>query len=66
MSGGLVARRGGQIVAGVIVAALLAEAAFWLRDRGAFPHLNCYVADPKLGVRLSRARPSGCRSAATR
>ena len=52
MSGGLVARRGGQIAAGVIVAALLAEAGFWVRDRGAFPHLNCYVADPKLGVRL--------------
>jgi hypothetical protein len=52
MSGRLVARRGGQIAAGVIVAALLAEAGFWVRDRGAFPHLNCYVADATLGVSL--------------
>jgi plasmid stabilization system protein ParE len=30
----------------------VAEGAFHLRDHGAFPHLNVYVADPRLGVRL--------------
>ena len=29
-----------------------AELVFRYRDDGAFPHLNCYVADPELGVRL--------------
>lgn len=30
----------------------VAEAVFAWRDGGAFPHLNVYVADPELGVRL--------------
>lgn len=30
----------------------LVEGAFRIRDHGAFPHLNVYVADPALGVRL--------------
>lgn len=30
----------------------LAEGAFHLRDQGAFPHLNVYVADASYGVRL--------------
>ncbi|MEZ0314369.1 MAG: hypothetical protein ACAI38_21590 [Myxococcota bacterium] len=30
----------------------LAEGALWLRDDGAFPHLNIYVEDAELGVRL--------------
>jgi hypothetical protein len=28
------------------------EAAFWMRDGGAFPHLNVYIEDAELGVRL--------------
>ena len=38
--------------AGVAVGLVLAELAFRWRDGGAFPHLNVYVADPVLGVRL--------------
>jgi len=34
------------------VGLLLTEGIFWMRDEGAFPHLNVYVADPTLGVRL--------------
>ena len=30
----------------------LAELAFHVRDDGAFPHLNLYAADARLGVRL--------------
>jgi len=52
MSGRLVARRVGQVVAGLIIGAAIAEGAFWIRDRGAFPHVNFYVADARLGVRL--------------
>jgi len=48
----LVARRTGQVVAGLIIGAAIAEGAFWIRDRGAFPHVNFYVADEQLGVRL--------------
>lgn len=45
----------GRIAASVLGVALgleLVELAFRIRDGGAFPHLNCYVADPALGVRL--------------
>jgi hypothetical protein len=31
---------------------VIAEVAFHLRDHGAFPHLNLYVPDARLGVRL--------------
>ncbi len=40
-------------VCGVAVALVLAEGAFWWRDQGAFPHVNQYVADDALGVRLA-------------
>ena len=46
------ARRTLQALAGVVVALAISECAFRVRDHGAFPHLNIYVADPKLGVRL--------------
>lgn len=46
-------KRVGQIALGVALGLLLAEVAFWLRDGGAFPHVNFYVADDALGVRLS-------------
>jgi len=42
-----------QIMTGLLVALVLVETMFWMRDGGAFPHLNCYVADDKLGVRLA-------------
>jgi hypothetical protein len=41
-----------RAAAGVAVGLVIAEVAFWVRDGGAFPHLNVYVEDPKLGVRL--------------
>src|SRR5688500_7714728 len=41
-----------QVAAGLVLGLLLVEAAFWLRDDGAFPHLNVYREDPELGVRL--------------
>ncbi len=37
---------------GVLIALPLVEAAFWMRDDGAFPHLNLYLADAELGVRV--------------
>ena len=52
MSRRLVVRRAAQVVAGLVVGAVIAEGAFWLRDRGAFPHVNFYVPDARLGVRL--------------
>ncbi len=41
-----------KVAAGLVVGCAIAEAAFHYRDRGAFPHLNVYVADAELGVRL--------------
>ena len=46
------ALRGGLVVSGVLLGLALTEAAFWLRDDGAFPHVNLYVADAELGARL--------------
>ncbi|MEM6789171.1 MAG: hypothetical protein AAF715_16740 [Myxococcota bacterium] len=46
------ALRAALALAGVSVGAVVAEGAFYLRDEGAFPHLNAYVADETLGVRL--------------
>jgi hypothetical protein len=43
-------------VGGLVLGLVLAEAAFHVRDHGAFPHLNLYVTDARLGVRL---RPGG-------
>lgn len=37
---------------GIVVGLGVAEMAFRYRDDGAFPHLNTYVEDPELGVRL--------------
>lgn len=41
-----------QLVGGVLVGLVVAEAAFWARDGGAFPHLNVYEPDDALAVRL--------------
>ena len=41
-----------MIVGGLAIGLAVAEAMFHYRDGGAFPHLNVYVADPELGVRL--------------
>jgi len=45
-------RRSLAVVAGLLVGLLIAEGVFWLRDDGAFPHVNFYRPDPELGVRL--------------
>ena len=37
---------------GVAAAAAVAEGGYRLRDRGSFPHVNFYVPDARLGVRL--------------
>lgn len=42
-----------QAFAGILVALAIAEYAFYKRDNGAFPHVNLYVADAELGVRLA-------------
>src|SRR5262245_33637358 len=41
-----------MMLAGLALGTGIAEAMFRYRDDGAFPHLNVYVADPELGVRL--------------
>src|SRR5260221_690192 len=41
-----------QVALGIACGLGLAEAIFWVRDHGAFPHLNVYVADPVYGARL--------------
>ena len=46
------ALRAGMVVAGLFLGLVVAELVFRYRDAGAFPHLNVYVADPELGVRL--------------
>ena len=43
---------GVQVLVGLSIGAGVAEYAFDRRDDGAFPHVNFYVADPELGVRL--------------
>ncbi|HUJ63854.1 MAG TPA: SGNH/GDSL hydrolase family protein [Kofleriaceae bacterium] len=47
------AARFAMLVAGLAVGLAIAELVFRWRDHGAFPHLNVYVADPELGVRLA-------------
>lgn len=42
----------GQATAGIILGLGAAEFAFSTRDSGAFPHVNFYVEDSELGVRL--------------
>ncbi len=46
------ALRFGMVVAGLAVGLVVAELVFRSRDDGAFPHVNFYVADSALGVRL--------------
>lgn len=41
-----------QITLGLLVGVIIAELVFRWRDDGAFPHINFYVSDPELGVRL--------------
>jgi hypothetical protein len=41
-----------KIVLGLLIGLAVSEAAFWLRDAGAFPHVNFYEADPVLGAKL--------------
>lgn len=45
-------RRGASIVLGLAAGLAAAEGIFYARDHGAFPHLNLYVPDAELGVRL--------------
>lgn len=45
-------RIGISIVAGLAAGGAISEFAFSSRDKGAFPHLNLYMPDPELGVRL--------------
>ena len=40
------------LVGGIVLALVGAEAAFYLRDDGAFPHVNVYLPDPVVGARL--------------
>lgn len=44
--------RAARVAFGIVVGLGIAEAAFHFRDDGGFPHLNLYVADAELGVRL--------------
>jgi len=41
-----------MVLGGLVVGLVVAELVFRHRDDGAFPHLNLYVEDPALGVRL--------------
>jgi hypothetical protein len=41
-----------SVLAGAVVGLVLCEVGFHYRDRGAFPHLNVYVPDATMGVRL--------------
>jgi len=45
-------RRLALALGGLAAGLALAELAFRMRDRGAFPHLNTYVPDAELGLRL--------------
>ena len=41
-----------QIIAGILVGLCMAEFIFYMRDDGAFPHVNIFQEDPTLGLRL--------------
>ncbi len=41
-----------RVALGLLVGLAIAEGAFRVRDGGAFPHVNVYVADAELGTRL--------------
>lgn len=45
-------KRALQIFVGSVLGLVLAEVAFHVRDGGAFPHVNFYVADDALGAKL--------------
>ena len=45
-------KRLAQALAGLLAGLLLVEGGFHLRDQGAFPHVQCYLPDPVLGLRL--------------
>lgn len=45
-------RRALSVLGGIVVGLVVAEGAFWLRDDGAFPHVNFYQPDAELGARL--------------
>src|SRR5690242_11001190 len=51
-----------RVFAGLALGLALSEVLFCVRARGAFPHLNVYVPDPRLGVRL---RPGATERIAT-
>ena len=51
--------RGLQVVFGLGLGLVLIEQAFAIRDQRAFPHVNFYVADPVLGVRLEPGASMG-------
>ncbi len=44
--------RSAAALGGLALGLVAAEALFHYRDEGAFPHLNIYLPDPELGVRL--------------
>ncbi|WP_096331005.1 hypothetical protein [Nannocystis exedens] len=48
-----------QIAVGLGLGLAATEYAFRVRDEGAFPHVNFYVADPQLGVRLQPGASMG-------
>ena len=41
-----------QLVAGTLVGLCIAEFIFYMRDDGAFPHVNIFQEDSELGLRL--------------
>lgn len=41
-----------KVLLGLTLGLVIAEGAFWLRDGGAFPHVNFYRPDAELGARL--------------
>jgi hypothetical protein len=55
-----------MMLAGLAVGLAAAELVFRVRDGGAFPHLNVYVADPELGGGSRRAANRTSRSVAIR
>lgn len=45
-------RAAGQITLGLVLGLVAAESLAWIRDGGAFPHINVLVEDAQLGVRM--------------
>lgn len=42
----------GNMLFALVLCLVVAEGLFWLRDEGAYPHVNFYLEDPELGTRL--------------